>query len=204
MCQQADLWVYVLNMSRNMTKPTKWHLRPAKTQISLGIRLDWSESSLSAWRKLVLSYPLSAQQRLWSDWRVPRLIWVFAGHIHPVWSESSLSAWRKLGSLATQWAHSEDSDQTGRMPRLIWVFAGRTVILLVLSWGGSYHSKRHIRWICQSLKSILSLRNYGLDFRFSWKNKKKKKKKKRKHRGQMHLKWDIVFWWLISYSWQLL
>ena len=72
---------------------TKWHVRPAKTQISLGIR--------------------------------------------PVWSESSLSAWRKLGSFATHWAHSEDSDQTGRMPRLIWVFAGRTVILLVLSWGGS-------------------------------------------------------------------
>ena len=58
--------------------------------------------------------------------------------IHPVWSESSLSAWRKLGSLATHWAHSEDSDQTGQMPRLIWVFAGCTVILLVLSWGGSY------------------------------------------------------------------
>ena len=45
--------------------------------------------------------------------------------IRPVWSESSLSAWRKLGSLATHWAHSEDSDQTGRIPRLIWVFAGR-------------------------------------------------------------------------------
>ena len=35
-----------------MTKPTKWHLRPAKTQISLGIRPVLSESSLSAWRKL--------------------------------------------------------------------------------------------------------------------------------------------------------
>ena len=46
--------------------------------------------------------------------------------IRPVWWESSLSAWRKLGSLATHWAHSEDSDKTGRMPRLIWVFAGRT------------------------------------------------------------------------------
>ena len=52
-------------------------------------------------------------------------------------SESSLSAWWKLGSLITYWTHREDSDQTGRMPRLIWVFAGRTVILLVLSWGGS-------------------------------------------------------------------
>ena len=29
-----------------MTKPTKWHVRPAKTQISLGIRPVWSESSL--------------------------------------------------------------------------------------------------------------------------------------------------------------
>ena len=56
--------------------------------------------------------------------------------IRPVLSESSLSAWRKLGFLATHWAHSEDSYQTGRMPRLICVFAGRTVIVLVLSWGG--------------------------------------------------------------------
>ena len=55
----------------------------------------------------------------------------------PVWSESSLSAWRNLGSLATHWAHSEDSDQTGRMPRLIWVFVGLTLILLVLSCRGS-------------------------------------------------------------------
>ena len=46
-------------------KTNKVTVRPAKTQISLGIR--------------------------------------------QVWSESSLSAWRKLGSLATHWAHSQDS-----------------------------------------------------------------------------------------------
>ena len=63
-------------------KTNKMAVRPAKTQISLGIRLFWSESSLSAWRK--------------------------------------------IGSLATHWAHSEDSDQTGRMSRLVWVFAGCT------------------------------------------------------------------------------
>ena len=57
--------------------------------------------------------------------------------IRPVWSESSLSACRKLGPSAIHWAHSEDSDQTGRMPRLIWVFAGRTAALLVLSRAGS-------------------------------------------------------------------
>ena len=39
-------------MSRLMTKPTKWHVCPAKAQSSLGIRPVWSESSLSAWRKL--------------------------------------------------------------------------------------------------------------------------------------------------------
>ena len=81
------------NMIRLMTKPTKWHVRPGRTQISLGIRSVWIESSLSTGR-------------------------------------------RKLWSLATQWVHSKDSDQTGRMPRLIWVFPGRTVIMLDLSWGG--------------------------------------------------------------------
>ena len=79
-------------MSRLVTKPTKWHVHPVKTQISLGI--------------------------------------------HPVWSES-LFAWRKHGSLATHWAHSEDS-QIGLMPRLIWVFAGCTSISLVLSRCGSH------------------------------------------------------------------
>ena len=54
-----------------------------------------------------------------------------------VWSESLLSAWGKLGSFATHWVLSENSDQTGWMPRLIWVFPGLTGILLVLSWGGS-------------------------------------------------------------------
>ena len=40
------------DLSRLMSKPTKWFVRPAKTQISLGIRPVWAESSLSAWRKL--------------------------------------------------------------------------------------------------------------------------------------------------------
>ena len=49
--------------------------------------------------------------------------------------QSSLSAWWILGSLATQWAHSED--WLGECPG--WsVFARRTAILLVLSWGGWY------------------------------------------------------------------
>ena len=56
----------------------------------------------------------------------------------PVWSESSLCAQWVAKDQSFPHADSEDSDQTGRMPKLIWVFAGRTVILLVLSQGGSF------------------------------------------------------------------
>ena len=54
-------------------------VRPAKTQISLGIRPDWPESSLSAWRKLE-SLATHSEHREDSDQtgRMPRLIWVFA------------------------------------------------------------------------------------------------------------------------------
>ena len=72
-----------------------------------------------------------------TKWPLPQAKTLISLGICPVWSESSLSSWRNLGSLATHWAPSEDSNQTGQMPRLIWVFAGCTVILLVLSWGGS-------------------------------------------------------------------
>ena len=45
----VQCWVRLwCDMSRLMTKPTKKHLRPAKTQISLGICPVWSESSLCA------------------------------------------------------------------------------------------------------------------------------------------------------------
>ena len=79
--------------------------------------------------------------------------------ICPVWSESLLSAWRKLGSLATHWAHSEDSDQTGRMPRLIWVSTGRTRILLVWSRGSSNGINRfcHDEAHCQIIQDLIHI-----------------------------------------------
>ena len=40
------------NIRRSTAKPTKWHVRPAKTQNSVGIRPIRSESSLSAWRNI--------------------------------------------------------------------------------------------------------------------------------------------------------
>ena len=84
---------------------------------------------------------MCAQRRLRSTWASAQT------------DQSSLSAWRKLGSLATHWAHNEDSGQSGRLSRLIWVFAGRIVILLVLSWGGSYVPKRY-----DYLRNILILK----------------------------------------------
>ena len=50
-----------------MTKPTKWHVRPAKTRISLGIHPVWSESLL--WAQWVAKDPsyLYADSKDWSD-----------------------------------------------------------------------------------------------------------------------------------------
>ena len=63
-----------------MKKPTKWPVRPANTQISLGIRPVWSRVFAVRMKKAwVLSYPLGTQ------WRLIRL-----GRC-PGWSESSLS-----------------------------------------------------------------------------------------------------------------
>ena len=64
-------------MSRSMIKPTKWPLRPVKTQISLGIHPVWSEPSLCT-------------LRVAED---PNLLQAKSGLIrHPGWSESSLGA----------------------------------------------------------------------------------------------------------------
>ena len=68
-------------MSRSITKPTKSTGHPMKTQISLGIRPVWSESSLSAWRNI------GSLATHWAHSEDPdqtgrmRLIWVFVGRI---------------------------------------------------------------------------------------------------------------------------
>ena len=47
-----------------MTHPAKWHVHPAKPQISLGIRPVLSVFAVHMKKAWVLSYPLSAQRRL--------------------------------------------------------------------------------------------------------------------------------------------
>ena len=85
----------------------------------------------------ILSYPLSTQWRLWSDWVDPlstqRRLW-------SDWADAQADLSRAQWLAKDPWflhADSEDPDQTGQMPRLIWVFVGRTLILLVLSCRGS-------------------------------------------------------------------
>ena len=75
-------------------------------------------------------------QNQWSDC-APVKTQISLG-IRPVWSESSLSAWRKLGSLATHWAHREDSDQTGRMP----------------GWSESLLGTQSLYWFCHVAAQI--------------------------------------------------
>ena len=47
-------------------KTNKMSVRPAKTQISLGIRPVWLVFAVCMKKVWVLSYPLSAQRRLWT------------------------------------------------------------------------------------------------------------------------------------------
>ena len=68
------------NMSHWTTKTTKWHVRPAKTRISLGMPPVWSESSLCAvWVAKVVMLLHADSKDSDQTGRMPRLIWVFAG-----------------------------------------------------------------------------------------------------------------------------
>ena len=67
-------------MSRDVTKPTNWPVRPVKTQISLGIRPVWSESSLcTQWVTKGRSFYHAPSKDSDQIGRNPRLIWVFTG-----------------------------------------------------------------------------------------------------------------------------
>ena len=67
-------------MSHLMTKQTQWHVRPANTQISLGIHTVWSDSLLCAqWVAKDPSFLHADSEDSDQTWRMPRLIWVFAG-----------------------------------------------------------------------------------------------------------------------------
>ena len=84
MCLIYSWWLFLpengKHISRRTTKPTEWHVRPAKTQISLGIRPVWLESSLCAQKVVKGPMFLHADSEDYDQTgRMPRLIWVFTG-----------------------------------------------------------------------------------------------------------------------------
>ena len=72
------------DLSRCMTKSTKWPVHPAKTQIRLGIRPVWSVFTVCMKKHWVLASPKSTQ------WSLIRL-----GGC-PGWTVSSLGGWVNL------------------------------------------------------------------------------------------------------------
>ena len=73
-------WCCVVWYEPRHDKTNKMSVRPAKTQISLGIHPVWSEFSLSAWGKLgSLATHWAHSEDADQTVRFPRLIWVFAG-----------------------------------------------------------------------------------------------------------------------------
>ena len=90
----------VNHLSRRMTKPTKWHVRPAKTQISLGICPVWKESSLCA--KLVVKNPrfLHADSEDWSDWAHNSFCLFYRVVAHfSILTPSTWLAWLKMSEM---------------------------------------------------------------------------------------------------------
>ena len=75
-------WVHLFEPLEDarMTKPTKRHVRPAKTQIILGFRPVWSEPLMCAqWVAKDLNFLHAGSEDSDQTGRMPRLIWVFAG-----------------------------------------------------------------------------------------------------------------------------
>ena len=154
----------ISQMSRHITKPTKWPLRPVKTHI----RPVWSESSLSTWRNIgpLTTYRAhnedsdqTAQADLSLRWAHSHFVgFVVKKHwalnyilsarwrLWSDWADAQVTrvfAGRTVILLVLSWrnigpltTYWAHSDQTGLMPRLIWVFAGRIChfVGLVVRW----------------------------------------------------------------------
>ena len=81
----GEIWRIIPKLSQKLsclrTKPTKWSVRPAKTQISLDICPVWSGSSLCAqWVAKDPSFLHADSKDSDQTGQMPRLIRVFAGH----------------------------------------------------------------------------------------------------------------------------
>ena len=107
-----------------VSRRTRWPVRPMKTQISLGIRPVWSESSLSAWRRFGswVTHKALSKDSDQTEW-MPMLIWVFTGCTgHFVWfccapADLSLVKW------AASWQNQQNGMCDQRRHRSAWASA---------------------------------------------------------------------------------
>ena len=98
------------NMSRDTAFPTRLHVRPSKTQISLRESAGWSESSLSAWRH----FGALATHRVpyeYSDQtvRMRMLIWAWrTGSLvgNAQWKQSQASLMKRFRGIYGQYPRS--------------------------------------------------------------------------------------------------
>ena len=103
----------------------KVSVRPAKTQISLGIRPVWSESSLCAqWVAKDPRFLHADSENSDQTGRMPRLIWVFTGHTLTLlvlsWGGSHLKKYRNKW-LWNMWTVSIPFDSQLRFLENYWL-----------------------------------------------------------------------------------
>ena len=132
-----------------MTKPKKWHVRPAKTQISLHIHPVESVFAVCMKKAWVLSYPLGAQQRL-----------IRLGGC-PGWSESLLGAHSILlvchalaGSISARLLSHDKIPQDFR--KHIYRLTGSCISLGVLAWEEEEDFKRKWNEILSTVHATTS------------------------------------------------
>ena len=140
-------------------KTDKMSVRPAKTQISLGIRPVWSEHSVSACRgSLATHWPYSGDSN--QTGRMLRLIWVFAGRTcHFVGF-----VMRRLTCCDDEWSANSFNEAMASHSTLLTKRSIQNVGLIISLW---YCGNHHLRK-CQAHVGILVLRcNFNLSFMFS-------------------------------------
>ena len=100
--RNALWWVNICASARQNQQNTKWHVRPAKTLISLGIRPVWSESSLSTWRKFgSLAIHWAHSEDSDQAGRMPKLICLRRAHMPFCrFCRALAHMWRYAGNVA--------------------------------------------------------------------------------------------------------